>query len=202
MTHVTGSLWKTPGPLIGMICGSAAPTFALWSTGAIGIGTALLLALIPAALLVGLVRSLRGPRERSPSPNSALRSYTWRMMAGSTAYVVLLMLAVGLYNNFQLSSAALGAVAILPIAPALVMVWAMMRYLLDERDEYLRHRANMAALVGLGLVLVLGTVWGFLETFGVVPHVWAWWVVPVWAIGLGIGQGLFSRREHAGGAQA
>ena len=42
--------------------------------------------------------------------------------------------------------------------------------------------------VALGLVLALGIFWGFLEMFELVPHVWAWWVLPVWAIGLGFAQ--------------
>ena len=28
----------------------------------------------------------------------------------------------------------------------------------------------------------------FLEMFELVPHIWAWWVLPVWAIGLGLAQ--------------
>ena len=42
--------------------------------------------------------------------------------------------------------------------------------------------------LALGLVLALGIFWGFLEMFELVPHVWAWWVLPVWAIGLGLAQ--------------
>ena len=38
------------------------------------------------------------------------------------------------------------------------------------------------------VVLSLGTVWGFLETFRLAPRVWAWWVTPAWAIGVALGQ--------------
>ena len=38
--------------------------------------------------------------------------------------------------------------------------------------------------VTVPLVLALGIFWGFLEMFKVVPHVWAWWVLPAWAIAL------------------
>ena len=78
------------------------------------------------------------------------------------------------------------------------MIIIMARYLMEETDEYLRHRASFSSLIGLGVVLVLGTVWGFLETFGLVPHIWAWWVMPAWAIGLGIGQGVLSLSEKSG----
>ena len=35
----------------------------------------------------------------------------------------------------------------------------------------------------------LGIFWGFLEMFELVPHIWAWWVLPVWgSVGLGLAQ--------------
>ena len=46
------------------------------------------------------------------------------------------------------------------------------------------RQCTAMALIALGLVLALGIFWGFLEMFKVVPHVWAWWVLPAWAIAL------------------
>jgi len=83
--------------------------------------------------------------------------------------------------------------------PIYAMIWAMARYLVEEDDEFLRHRAIMASLFGLGLVLAAGSFWGFLETFGVVPHVDAWWTFPAWAIGMGIAQCWMSWRDRTGG---
>ena len=37
-------------------------------------------------------------------------------------------------------------------------------------------------------MLAIGSFWGFLETFELVPHVPGWWAVPIWAIGMGLGQ--------------
>ena len=79
----------------------------------------------------------------------------------------------------------LWAVALLPILPVLGMIAAMARYLKEEDDEYLRLRAVNGALAGLALVLVVGTAWGFLEMFGLLPSIWAWWVFPAWSVGLG-----------------
>lgn len=82
-----------------------------------------------------------------------------------------------------------GTIAIAAVAtlPALAMVLVMARYLVEENDEYLRQKAIISALVGLALVLTLGSFWGFLEMFGLAPVWWSWWVFPVWAIGLGLG---------------
>ena len=68
------------------------------------------------------------------------------------------------------------------------MIYVMARYLREEQDEYLRHRAVNASLVGLACVLGVGSFWGFLETFELVAHVPGWWSVPVWAIGMGAAQ--------------
>ena len=44
--------------------------------------------------------------------------------------------------------------------------------------------------------LAAGIFWGFLETFELVPHVPAWWVLPVWAGGLGVAQLWMWARER------
>ena len=85
------------------------------------------------------------------------------------------------------------AISLLPAIPTFGMIAVMGRYLSEEQDEYLRYRSIMASLFGLGLVLALGTFWGFMEMFGLVPHIWSWWVMPVWAIGMGFGQFWLSR---------
>ena len=59
----------------------------------------------------------------------------------------------------------------------------------------------LASLIGLGLVLSAGSFWGFLETFGLVPHVPGWWAVPIWAIGMGLGQAWLAWRDKAGGEE-
>lgn len=197
--NTVSNLWRTPGPWFGLMTGIAAPIAALASAGVISLPVAGVLMCIPAALTVPLVRSLQNMPSGEPGEvyaSSAAKRYNLRMLAASAAYVAGLMLAVWIYNSAPITAPAIYFVALLPTAPALAMVFVMMRYLIEETDEYLRHRASLAALIGLGIVLCLGTIWGFLETFGLVPNIFAWWVVPVWAIGLGIGQATLARRDH------
>lgn len=117
----------------------------------------------------------------------ALSRYSRNMLLAGGIYMVVFISAAHVYDRFDVGRAATIALALASIAPVMGMIWTMARYLREEQDEYLRNRAINAALFGLLLVLVLGSLWGFLETFGLLPHVWAWWVFPVWAIGLGIG---------------
>ena len=114
--------------------------------------------------------------------------YNRRIVFSSLGYVLGLGIAVTLWNSYQLSDALVFAISLLPTLPTFGIIWAMARYLAEEQDEYLRHRMIMAALVALGVVLAIGIFYGFLEMFELVPHIWAWWVLPVWAIGLGLAQ--------------
>ena len=114
--------------------------------------------------------------------------YNRRIVFSSLGYVLGLGIAVTLWNSYQLSDALVFAISLLPTVPTFGIIWAMARYLAEEQDEYLRHRTIMAALFALGVVLAIGIFYGFLEMFELVPHIWAWWVLPVWAIGLGLAQ--------------
>ena len=178
-------------PAIGLYLGSATASLALilafWSTGAIATGTAALLLVVPVVLAVNFVRAVRSAERPLGGDSPALRRYNKAILICSLLYMAGLFASLEVYEA-QPARPVMFAAALLPTLPALGFVWAVFRYLGRERDEYLRLRAASAALAGLGAVLVIGTFYGFMETFGLVPHVWAWWVLPVWAIGMGLGQ--------------
>lgn len=120
--------------------------------------------------------------------SKAMVDYNRHVLVSSFGYALGLGIAVTLWDNYELSRPVVFAISLLPTLPTFGVIWAMARYLAEEQDEYLRQRTIMAALIALGFVLALGIFWGFLEMFELVPHVWAWWVLPVWAIGLGLAQ--------------
>ena len=171
---------------------ASAVIVALQLTDAINPTTALILFVGAMGLLIPMVRST----ERKCKSNTAIIRYNRRMLAASFGYVLGLGIAVALFNTAALPRSAVFAIALLPTVPTFVMIWAMARYLIEETDEYLRHRSVQAALVSLGLMLAVGIFWGFLETFELVPHVPSWWVLPVWAIGLGVAQLWMWARER------
>ena len=192
-----------PGLWGGLMIGTAAVILGLRSSGAINGPTAYILAIIPIVFMFVTARSLASARNPAcgPAGNRAARRYTTGMMATSIAYMLGLGIAIWTFTNLEPSVAVTWGLAMLPIAPILAMIYVMGRYIVEEQDEYLRHRAIIASLIGLGFVLAIGSFWGFLETFEVVPHIWAWWVFPVWAIGMGLGQcwmALADRRANDG----
>lgn len=197
MAFANGNLWKTPGPWFGLATGLAAPVIALALAGAIPLGWVIVLLIPPAGFAVQMLRTWKGGSEPRVTGSPALSRYLKRMMLSSFGYVVGLMLAIFIHGQLAEGSPVLWLVALLPTVPALGMIWSMFRYIVEEQDEYLRHQASLASLIGLGMVLCVGTVWGFLETFALVPNIFAWWVVPAWAIGLAIGQFVLRTPENS-----
>ena len=146
--------------------------------------------------LFPLTKAANNRQAAAGALSPATRRYNRRMLIWSLSYVLCLGIAMTVRNHLHPQGALLWGIAVLPSAPMLFFVWVLARYVVEEEDEYLRYRQTSAALIGLALVLLAGTLWGFLETFGVAPHVPAWWVVPVWAIGLGLGQMLMASAER------
>jgi hypothetical protein len=141
----------------------------------------------PMLLLIPLVRSGERLAVSNSAYTPALRNYNRRSLIWSFAYVASLFAAISIDKAYDPSGIAAVLVAVLPALPVLYFIWALGRYLTEEQDEYIRMQQVRAALIATAILLGVGTVWGFLDTFGLVPGVPGWAVVPVWAIGLGIG---------------
>jgi len=201
---------KARGMTAGVSQAGGQPRVWLWSTlfvlgvgvsalgrilGLIAPPTSTILFLLAMTLMIPLVKAARRRDELRGATSRALTRYNRRMLAAAGVYTLNMLLAGNLHDRIAAGSAAMWLLALVPIAPVLAMLWAMWRYLAEENDEYLRHRAIMAALFGLGVVLTLGTVWGFLEMFGLVPHVWNWWVFPAWAFGLALARCVTMRQQ-------
>jgi hypothetical protein len=128
----------------------------------------------------------------------ALRAYNRRALVWALSYIVLLGLALTARNTWHPQGPALWLLALLPSLPIAYYVWSLWRYVAEETDEYQRMRQIQPALIATGVLLVVATVWGFLETFDVAPHAEGWWAVAVWAAGMGLGnvlQRLHDRRD-------
>jgi hypothetical protein len=143
-------------------------------------------------LLVPLVRSVERAQAASGCASVAMRSYNRRMMVTSLAYVGLLLLGVAVANYYAPPAPVRILLAIAVALPILLMIRAMGLLLREERDEYLRMRIVEQSLIATGFLLVACSLYGFLNVFDLAPRLDAYLVVPVWAVGLGIGR-LFQR---------
>lgn len=188
------------GLTIGLCAGlggaSLGIAFALWTSEAVTTPVFLGLLLIPVALFAIALRNI-DQLKKSGVISPSIWRYQRDFFASIALYMLGLGIAIALWNHVPQARGYAFAISLLPTLPTLAMVYVMTRYVSEEEDEFLRFRTMQSAIIGLGLVLVLGSFWGFMATFDVVPNIWAWWVVPVWAVGFGIGQIWLVCRDNA-----
>lgn len=151
-------------------------------------GIALVLTIAaPVAALGWMARQGYRRRRMGSCDNPAQRAYTRRAVPLMVAYVAALAIAIWTHDWLAPAGPLAVALAILPALPLIGVVWALGRLLVEERDEYLRSLHVRQFMIATGFMLVVTCVWGFLETFELVPHVPMYWAFIIWCAGLGIG---------------
>ena len=151
-------------------------------------GLALLPFFLPAlAALVWMSREVRLHSRRRGCETAAGMAYNRRILPLAAGYVVVMLGAIILHDRLHVTGPALYVIAVLPALPLVGVVWALGRFLVEETDEYQRALAVRKMLVASGFLLVVATIWGFLEEFGLAPHLPAYWCFIVWCFGLGVG---------------
>ena len=121
------------------------------------------------------------------SMNPAMKRYNWRVIWLSLIYAAFLIGAVYGFKHHLFGGPVAYVAAVLPAVPIIGIFGAMGRYLVEERDEYIRMILVRQTLWASGFALSVATVWGFLESFNLVEHVDAYSVAIVWFFGLGVG---------------
>ena len=127
--------------------------------------------------------------------SAANRNYTRRFMAAMSVYVFTLLGAVSALKYLKPTGVLAYALAIAPALPLIAAIGVIGLYLREETDEFQRAIQTEAALWATGAMLAIATVWGFLEMFGLVPHIDSWCAFPIWSVLLGPGQ-LLARRRY------
>ena len=128
------------------------------------------------------------------------KRYNRNVLLLSLVYMVTLFAAVYAFKH-QLVAGPLAWV--LALAPGLAVAGffaAIGRYLIEERDEYLRAQVVRQSLIATGFAMSVATVWGFLENFGLVPHVYAYYAAILWFVGLGVGACVVRLQARGGEA--
>ena len=125
--------------------------------------------------------------ETCVAKGDAQRRYVKRVALFSALYLVALAVLTYLSKNYELSEVLRFSLALLPGLAILGIFWAIGRLIVEEQDEFMRMLIVRQSLVATGLALGAASVWGFLESAEVAPHVDAYWWAIVWFFGLGIG---------------
>jgi len=119
--------------------------------------------------------------------NPAMKRYNVRVIWLSLLYAIFLLIAVYSFKHQLLHGALAWLAAILPALPLIGIFGAMGRYLIEEKDEYVRMVLVRQSLWAGAFALSVATVWGFLESFDLVGHVDSFYIAILWFFGLGVG---------------
>ena len=117
----------------------------------------------------------------------AHRRYVKRVLVAMVGYIATLFLAEILIDDRGLTGPLAWLVALLPGLCVASVFWAIGRLLIEETDEYLRSLLVRQMLVATGLTMVVATIYGFLENYGLVGHVDAFYLTILFFFGLGVG---------------
>jgi MFS family permease len=129
--------------------------------------------------------------------SAAQKRYNRRVMMLSLLYAVSLLVAAYLFKHQQVSGAVAWIVATLPALSMIGIFVAIGVYIMEESDEYLRTLLIRQTLYASGFTLGLTTLWGFLESFGLVGHVAAYFTAILWFAGFGLGAIINRLTERA-----
>jgi hypothetical protein len=180
--------------MAGTIAAFAAAMYGFTQSGSLGgpmvggvIVVAFTLALIGVAGIPNRVRRQRGFGERM---RPAYRRYAWRFLPAMFAYVFLLIAAASYARSAEPAGVIAWAIAIAPAIPLLFAIRAIFLLPREEDDEYQRDRINSSYAWATGATLMVCTTIGFLDMFGVVPHLELWVIFPIWAIFMGVARCL------------
>ena len=119
-----------------------------------------------------------------PAP---MKRYLQRLAASMTLYMITLFAAVQFVGKHIVTGPAAYLLAILPGICVCGVFWAVGRLIIEQDDEYQRMLLVRQTLVATAFALSLATIWGFLESVGLVSHIDAYYVAILWFAGLGVG---------------
>ena len=116
----------------------------------------------------------------------AQRAHTRRILWLLVAYVIILPPLVWIRANAAVAGYVPTLMAIAASLPVLGIFASWGRYISEERDEYHQTMTLRRIAVATNATMGAAVVWGFLQAFGVMPLVEAYWVPFVWVIMQGV----------------
>ncbi len=119
------------------------------------------------------------------------RRYLVRLAVSMALYMALLYPVNWAAHHGQMPAGYwLYAVAVLPALPVLGAIWAMMRFLTEEEDEYKRFLRVQSIIWATGLAIAIMTVWGFLQDLAKVQPLPPMYPFFIFIVCVGLVQGI------------
>lgn len=128
------------------------------------------------------------------------RRYLVRLGIAMSLYLVTLFAATYLVERGLIDGAALWLAAALPGVAMVGAFYAIGMLIVELKDEFVRMLLVRQVLYASGLTMAAASVWGFLENFGLVAHLPAFYWAIVWFAGFGLGAAINRLTLGASGA--
>lgn len=125
----------------------------------------------------------------------AQRAHTRRILWLLLIYVLILPPLVWVRATTAVAGYVPILMAIAASLPVLGIFASWGRYLSDERDEYQQSMALRRIAIATNATMGVATVWGFLQAFGAMPLVEAYWIPVIWVVAQGFAPLFFGRGE-------
>ena len=116
----------------------------------------------------------------------AQRAHTKRILWLLFAYAIILPPLIWIRANTAVAGYVPTLMAIAASIPVLGIFASWGRYLSDERDEYHQALTFRRNAIATNATMGAAIVWGFLQAFGVMPLIEAYWVPFVWVVFQGV----------------
>jgi hypothetical protein len=128
----------------------------------------------------------------------AQRAHTRRVLWLLLIYAIILPPLVWLRATTAVAGYVPLLMAVCASLPVLGIFASWGRYLSDERDEYHQTLTLRRIAVATNATMGAAVVWGFLQAFGVMPLIEAYWIPLVWVVIQGAFGciAVFHRREQ------
>lgn len=157
-------------------------------------GAAMLVAMLAWALIYLAYAYVGSSRLKAGQIGPVVKRYRRRLAVAMITYFLFLLGSLTLLNGGHLAGPLLWIVAAAPAIPILGVLVVMGLYLKEEPDEFERAVHVESMLWGLGAVLGVSTVWGFLANADVVPSPPMFLIFPLFCVSWGISQPFIRRR--------
>jgi len=178
---------------------STAVVVMIVTSGVVERQTSILLTAIPVILAVVMFRAgykaADGSAGISDGKGEAQKRYIKRTAIFTSLYLAAFALLMFANRELAISNEIKFALALLPGLAICGVFWAIGRLMVEEKDEFLRRLTVRQALIATAITLSAATVWGFLESAELVPHIDAYYWSVAWFFGLFVGA-IMNRIQH------
>ena len=128
----------------------------------------------------------------SSKPN---RRFLIRLAISATVFGLSIVAAKHLIGQGLVGGPLVWVIALIPGLAMVGIFYAYGMLIIEQKDEFIRMLVLRQLIIATGIALSFATVWGFLESFGLVAHIYPYYFAFAWIAGFAFG-GLVNRVTH------